>query len=246
MAGIFRRFRACHECGFERALPLSVAALRGNLRSSRASWEIRRRSLRYALEVDSAPFLSPLVPEIADVYPRARFLLLIRDCFSWMDSVLEHWARSGFAFSREPQNVWELYLQVKYGHTSNEYLPEDGALASMDLPAVGVLMRVWAESNSRLLLEVPPDRLLVVRTEDIDASGERIARFCSVDSSELCIGDRNLAPLRQGILAGVPPAHAVHQAELHCASLMERFWGCDWQDLATRVPDWHAPGLRRP
>jgi hypothetical protein len=99
------------------------------------------------------------------------------------------------------------------------------------------LLRTWATTNTRLLADAPAARTLLVRTEDLDAAGPRLAAFCGVDPASLRPGLRwNVAPDRYGVLADVPPELMVSEAERWCAPLMEEHWGPEWRALVARIP----------
>ena len=239
---IFGNYRSAHECEPGRMVPLTNAARYGDMTPARRRWEMRRRSLRFGLEVDSAAFLSPFVPELAELYPRARFVVMIRDCFSWMDTRLEKWLRSGVNLTTTD----DLRAQFRWTEYGVVYAvapsPEDAPLVDRDLPPVGTLAKRWAAAVSDVLTTAPPDRTLVVRTEDIDTSIERLAQLCSVDASTLVRGvHRNAAPRRERLLSQVSREHVLHQAEQWCAPLMEQFWGPEWRMLVDRVSGWDAP-----
>jgi hypothetical protein len=178
--------------------------------------------------------MTPFVPTLAELRPDARFVVLIRDCFSWMDSLLEHWTRvardvpgeAGLVVPGAPTNDWAtVSSQLRAGR------PSAGLAAT--------LVKTWAETYTRLLAEVPGDRTLVVRTEDIHASGPRLGALCGVDPATLRMdARRNVAPGRRGVLAALPQDIVVREAERWCAPLSEEYWGPEWRALATRVPAW--------
>ena len=98
-------------------------------------------------------------------------------------------------------------------------------------------LRYWAELPDRVLREVPPERLCVVRTEDLDDSNARLAEFVGVDPSTIEVVHTNKNRSRTGLLATVPRELVVERAAELCAPLMERFWGrTDWLALSERLP----------
>jgi len=238
-AGMFGAYRSGHEVDAARMKRVAARARASELGPASARWELRRRDLRFRLEVDSAHFLTPFVPQLTDLYPRARFVVLMRDCFSWVDSLLEHWARiAARTMDRRPDlpdlsGVSAIPSVVRSWVSVEGQLREGRATAGL---AVG-LLRTWATGNTRLLTEAPAARTLVVRTEDLDGTGPRLAAFCGVDLAMLRPGLRwNASPSRQGVLANVPPELLVSEAERWCAPLMEQHWGPEWRALVARIP----------
>lgn len=227
---MFSMYRASHECDADRMRTLAAAALRGELAADapRVRWELRRRSVRYKLELDAANFLTPFVGTLATLHGDAKFVLTIRDCFSWLDSRVEHLVRN-------PPGRG-IYVAAQFERFDDGYAPEEAVLRDAGLRPIGAYLRGWAASNDLVLAAVPSERLLVVRTEDLGASTEVLARFAGVPGSTVrsVHANRNDAP--SGFLAQVPAGFIVERAREHCGPLMERYWGADWSELRTRLP----------
>jgi hypothetical protein len=240
LCDIFEHYRAAHEVDRRRMLPIANAARTGRLSPARRRWELRRRNLRFGLEVDSAAFLTLFVPDLARMYPRARFVVSVRDCFTWMDTRVEKWLRSGERIDPNATDWAAPYRWSDYGVTwAVTQSPEDAPLVERDLPPIGSLAKRWAQTYADVLRSSPPDRTLVMRTEDIDTSLERLAEFCGVDGSTLTPGvHRNAAPSRERLLSQLSRDHVLHEVERYCAPLMEQFWGPEWRTLVHRVPGW--------
>jgi hypothetical protein len=243
MRSIFGHYRAAHEMDRLHFVPVSTRALNGTLSPAQARWEMRRRSIRFGLEVDSAAFLTPFAPQLRDMYPRAQFLVLVRDCFSWIDSWAEHWVRH--VTTGTP---WEAHRAALYaGADAPAATPDDRPLTERGLPPVGALLHRWGTTYSTLRIEAPPERTLVVRTEDIDTAHERIAAFCRVKPNTLAVSVReNVAPRREGILRDVPTDHLLAEAERYCAPVMSALWGPEWHSLIARVGCGNTPRKQRP
>jgi hypothetical protein len=192
--------------------------------------ELRRRSWQFNLEVDCANFLSPLAGEIAALYDDARFVLLIRDCFSWLDSRIEWLATT----SASP--MWSENFAARYRRHADVPAREEAALTAAGLLPLASYLRYWAELPERVLREVPRDRVCVLRTEDLDDSNERLARFVGVDPSTIEVVHVNHNPSRTGLLSTVPREFIVERAMEFCSPLMQRFWGEDWVKLSSRLP----------
>jgi hypothetical protein len=101
---------------------------------------------------------------------------------------------------------------------------------------IAAWLRGWADANERVLAAVPPERLLVLRTEDLDDSVEALARFAGVPAPTLRQAHANCRSSRTGLLGEVAADYVVEQAREHCAPVMERFWGPDWCALRSRLP----------
>ena len=232
LARMFRAYRVAHEIDQERSWVLATRVLTGewDVNSWRVRSALRRRDLRYHLEVDVAGHMAPLAPALAQMHDDARFVLLVRDCFSWLGSVVDQ-------RSIIPRDRGRRYFQAKYQRHGATFAPEESALREADVFPVASFLQGWADGIQRVLDGVPAERLLVVRTEDIDTSVELLARFAGVPASTLQPNhaNRNSSPV--GLVGEVPTEFVVAQARAHCAPIMERYWGPDWTDLACRLPE---------
>jgi Sulfotransferase domain len=231
LARMFGEYRSAHEIDLARLTTLATAALMGELDpdSARARAELRRRSWRFHLEVDVAGLLSPFAGTLATQYPDARFVLLIRDCFSWLDSRVEkNVGRPGY--------VGSAIYAARYGRFDDHFAPEESVLRDAGLRPIASYLRAWADVSERVLRGVPAERLLVVRTEDLDSSAGLLARFAGVPVASVKPAHANHRTRRSGLLADVPASFVVEQAQEHCAGLMERYWGQEWCRLGERLP----------
>ena len=227
---MFGSYRAAHEIDRERSRALVLKVWSGELdaHSVRVRAALRRRSVRYHLEVDVAGHMSALAGTHAAMYADARVVLLIRDCFSWLNSAVDMRIRS--------LNTESSYFHAKYLRYGNRFANEEAVLQEAGLIPIGSWLRGWVDANQRVLDEVPPDQLLVVRTEELDSSVEVLARFAGVPASTLRPVHANRNPSPTGLLGEVPAQFVIERAQEWCAPIMERFWGPNWCDLATRLP----------
>ena len=159
----------------------------------------------------------------------ARFVLLLRDTVSWLDSRIE------FALRKAPTSVGDESMRARYGRYGESFRPGEAALETAGLYPIAAYFRYWTELAEKVMRDVPMDRLCVVRTEDLDVSNERLATFAGVDPSTILTVHANHNEQRTGILRTVPEQLVVELAQEHCAPLMQRYWGDDWVDLTDRV-----------
>lgn len=231
LARMFGNYRSGHEVDAEHMRVLAAETFRGELDvdSARVRRVLRYRNWRHHLEVDVAGNLSPFVGPATQLFPDSRVVLLVRDCFSWLDSRVEHSLR------RPQGNVTPFYLS-KYALHDDPYAPEESPLRDAGLLPVASYLRAWADTNDQVLHDTPTERLLVVRTEELDGSVTELARFAGVPEESLRPVHVNQAPDRTGLLAQVPAEFVVARAREYCGPLMDRYWGSAWEALSARLP----------
>jgi hypothetical protein len=231
LAAMFGAYRARHECDRLRIRAMAARVLAGELAldSSEVRRAFRKRSVRYNLEADVAGNLSLFAGPVAKLYPDARFVLLMRDCFSWLDSRIEH-------VLRLPHDDITPFHANRFARYSDVHDPVEAPLQDAGVRPIASYLRSWVEISQGVLDAVPSDRLLVIRTEDLDTSGPALGRLLGIDPSTIRRVHGNHHPVRAGLLARIPQQHVVEQAQELCAPLMQRFWGDDWIRLADRLP----------
>lgn len=222
IAAIFdRSIRSCHEPGFRSATAMVLAHHRGEVSFDGLRAFVRRRDERLRLDVDSSHvnvFLAEvLLAEFAD----ARFLLTIRDCFSWLDSVINHTTNTR-SWSPADRRYLEFYFDAK----NVTYSPHDRLLESLGLLSIDCYLAAWSRHNDRALTAVPEERLLVVRTDAISERLHEIAAFAHVAADRIDPGFRagGAAKVRHAILDRVDPAYLEDRVAERCGALMGRFF----------------------
>jgi hypothetical protein len=196
---------------------------------------MRYRGARYYLEVDAANFLTPLTSTLVRMYPNARFVLTIRDCFSWLDSRVEQ----DMALRGPKAPDWVAYKTSLYNRVDgSKFSAAERVLgdAGDGVRPVAAYLDLWKRYNDLVLDTVPADRLLVIRTEDLDDSIDQLASFAGVSVATLTPQHANRRKSATGVLAHVSSEYIRESAEAACAALMERYWGRDWLALSNRLP----------
>ena len=193
--------------------------------AGRRDWRALRnfvvdRDRRLGLAVDVSNLNIFLVDLLLELDPQARFVLTIRDPWSWLDSIVNQYLR------REPTAQWRAFADHRFGSDRVAHPPEERFLAEAGLYPLAGYLGYWRTHIDKAIHTVPADRLLVVRTDRIAAEGERIAEFgglAAVHVDRTRIHEyRN--PAKQPILQRIPQAHLDAQVRAHCEPLVSRFF----------------------
>jgi hypothetical protein len=230
LAAMFDDYRSGHEVDRARAREVAARVYSGEIApdSPEVRALLRRRRWRLHLEVDVAGNLSPFAGTAARMYPKARFVLLIRDCFSWLDSRIETTLR--YRVPNDP------FFRARFMLHDDPFAPEEAPLQAAGVLPLASYLRAWAATNDEVLDRVPAERLMVIRLEDLDSSLPALAAFTGVPADTLHRQHVNEAPSRTGLLAEIPRDFVIERVQEYCASHMERFWGAGWRALAERLP----------
>ena len=222
IAGMFGRYRSQHHPDRNVRVPLSISLIKGEISVAKASSTLGKRDRKLWLEMESSTLTGILVEPLMDACPGKRFILTIRDVFSWSESWLDH------NINRPPGPKSQFAALDRTRLRADEIAPgpHDAPLIELGFPSLACFFQMWAEHNSRILDVVPPDRLFVLKTADINERLDEIARWAGVERDMLC-GDRTwLAkpPVKHHVLSKLDPNYVQDSAERFCGSLMDRFF----------------------
>jgi hypothetical protein len=222
IAAIFdRSIRSGHEPAFRAATKAVLAHHRGRLSFDDLRTFVGNRDARLRLDVDSSHVNVFLIDAILAEFADARFLLTIRDCYSWTDSAMNHTLNSR-GWSKADRDYLEFYFAAQH----LEYSPHDAFLRRLGLPSLDAYLTTWRRHNERALASSPPERLLVVRTPEISTSLPQIAEFAGIAKERLApaFTARGTARARHGVLEKIDAAYLEDRVAEHCGPLMRRFF----------------------
>jgi hypothetical protein len=177
LAGLFSRYRAAHEPEHELLIPFVLR--QGPAPAPDAAALLRAHDRRLWLELESSHVLVHFVRTLVSEWPEARFVLTMRDCYGWLDSILNN-RKSGRAPARW-RALGEFRRRVLVPAHRRD-LPRDASGQPRDLDAT---LAYWALHQRLVLDAVPAGRLLVVRTHELGGSAPAIARFLGIPAASL-------------------------------------------------------------
>jgi len=221
LASVFRRYREFHEPEHERHMQIIMARADGVISDSRAQDQVRRLDRRKWLEFNSSYLNYFLLDLLLDEYPQAKFVLTIRDCYSWLDSVFNQLLGRTHEEFETQFHRWYLESMSPGSHEAG-----DRALAERGFWPLDAWLRVWTQHNTRVMAMVPSDQLLIVRTQDIRRDIPRMAEFLGIPPDTLDAGRSHeyKAAQKFGLLSEVDEEYLDTCVEAHCKELMERFF----------------------
>lgn len=181
---------------------------------------VRRIESEHAWEMNSSQlnvyFLDQLVAEHLD----ARFILTIRDCYSWLDSYINH-------HLRQPASEGKRRLRIlRHRPDLYPHRPEERALADKGLFSLDGCLSFWAWHIRTVLRTVPRERLWIVRTPDLGSDLQGLAAFLGVPAQSL---DRDAshshrADQRFHLLDELDRSFLEARVQEHCGPLMAQWF----------------------
>jgi hypothetical protein len=182
---------------------------------------IRARDREMALEVDSSWLNVLILDSLANEFAGARFVLTIRDCYSWLNSEFKRVLRT-----HSQQALRVKMRELLYQPESPVYAPEEKALEETGLYPLGSYLFRWVAHNEQVLGTIPKERLLIVRTGEITQHAYEIADFAGLPRYTVRLQRthdyRN--PVKREVIKEIDRDFLEKKVEAHCRPLMERFF----------------------
>ena len=176
---------------------------------------------KYAwLEMDSSHVHIEYVDLLVELFPKAKFILTIRDCYSWLDSYFNHYLNYPL------YDCWARLHNWRYGRAEYSYASAEKILVDAGFRPLASYFAAWTVHNQRALSVIPSERLLILRTLDINSSIDRIAEFLKIPNNTLDPKKVHSfkAPKKHRLLTQIDSSFIREQAEKHCGALMAEFF----------------------
>jgi hypothetical protein len=220
LAGVFARdHRSAHEPEAKAQVELTCDVLEGRADPSELRRYLRDREDRLRLEVNAAGWNGLVVEELVDLAPDTRFVLTVREPRSWLDSLVNH-----LKVGQAPPHFVRLRSLIY--DTGRPHPPEEAVLAEHGFFPLDGYLGDWARRHQRILDAVPPERLLVVRTEDIGPRLADLAAFVDVPVETLDEAQAHgfKARAKFGLLDEIDPAHLQPRIDELCGPVLARLF----------------------
>jgi hypothetical protein len=185
-----------------------------------AAW-IRQRDREMALEVDSSGLNFPILDLLLREFPHARFVLTVRDCYSWTNSMMNEEVRSANADER-----WSRMRRYYHEREPVVYTPEEQLLKENKLYPLDRYFSHWAMRNEQVIAKVPGERLFVVRTDQLKQRALELADFAGLPRRAIRLQRTHefKNPDKRPILREIDRGFVEHRAEKYCRPIMTRFF----------------------
>ena len=213
--------RVAHEAEAGELIEKILAWRHGQLKEEDFHAWLRARDRRLALEVDASCLNPWLLDFLLREFPDARFVLTIRDCYSWTNSFLNHWLRQPATDAR-----WATLNAMNFGSIDGPFAPAEQRLKELGFYPLAVYLKHWAKKNGRIVEKIPPARLLVVRTDQLRARALEIADFAGVPHCMVNLDKTHefSNPAKQDLLRQIDRDFVEREVERCCGPLMAQYF----------------------
>jgi hypothetical protein len=221
IAEIFsKRHRAEHEPACESLIRTIIDASTGLVTQAQLVEFVRSRDRELRLEMESSHLLFHFLDILLQEFREARFILTIRDCYSWVDSQINN------QLSYIEPDHWKDFGEFKYQSATSRHPKEERILEEFGVYTLDGYLSAWAFHNSRVLATVPKHQLLVVRTEEISRDLLKIAHFVGVPTKHLNSQASHSfkGGKKYGLLSKLDEQYVEDKVNSHCRSLMDAYF----------------------
>lgn len=189
--------RSAHEPLVEQTNNLVIDYLSNHLNAAQVTAELIKRDISLYLEFESSHQLGYLAPIIATTFPESNFVITIREPVKWLKS------RLNFHHEKKPKE-WEKYRKFIWDRHKTDYNNCEQVLKDRGLFPLATYLAQYVEQYRYVFDNISEDRLLVVRTEEIDTSLDIIAEFSSIPGAQLHAIRSNQLILEDNIIDLLP------------------------------------------
>jgi hypothetical protein len=178
---------------------------------------IRDRDTRLRADVDSSQLNNEIIDILLEEFPDALFILTIRDCYSWLNSFINHCLNNP-----NPKELRLRYREHRFRTERREFPPEERILEELGFEPMRGYFNFWTRHNTRAIDMVPDDRLMIVRTDQIADRAIEIADFARLPHTALRLENAHefKTPKNHRVLRKIPEGYIEAMAEECCGPLM--------------------------
>jgi len=222
LAGIFENYRSAHHPDGGVRLPLAMAWLKSEVSEAEATRILRRRDRILRLEMESSSLTGILIGPLSRACPGKKFILTLRDVYSWCDSWIDH----NLNQPAEPGSPWARLDHIRLRIDELAATKFDEPFVARGLHPLACYFQLWSDHNRRVLETLPSERLLLLETRRIEERMQDIAAWAGVPAEGLR-RDRSrlfVAPKKHRALASLDPSYVQDTADRFCGPLMTRYF----------------------
>jgi hypothetical protein len=221
IAGLFsRRYRTAHEPEREFIIDTILAAASGLISEEEKVDFIRKRDKRLWLELESSVYIYHFLDILVREFPHAKFILTIRDCYSWLNSYMNH------KLAGPVSDKWWRMREFRYRPDKFTYAKEEQILFEHGLYPLDSYLSAWGTHNRKVPAIVPKEKLLVVRTHEIIQNITRIAEILEIPVETLDPSKAHLFKTQRnfGILSKIDRDFLEEKVNIHCRDVMNQYF----------------------
>lgn len=222
IASVFStRFRSKHEPYSEQALQTILNFSVGTIDQRAINRFIIRKEKQLHLEVNSSQLNYFFLPTLISQFPNSKFVLTIREPYSWLSSYINHQLGRGKVSSN-----WQKFRDYRFDNSLYTFSQQELILKKNHLYPLDSYLSYWVRHNQDVIRIVPQDRLLILRTNQISKDLDKIADFVGIKKNMLSTHTSHTyrAVAKFNILEQMNNDFVTQKIVEHCQPLKDEFF----------------------
>ncbi|NJK38231.1 MAG: sulfotransferase [Oscillatoriales cyanobacterium RM2_1_1] len=181
------------------------------------------RDRRLNLEFEASHLLGPFVQILVKAFPRAKFILTLRDCYSWIDSMIND------ELNMETQGLrvyWRKAYDYYFFSENHTYSPKESVLKYQGLYPLSAYIQYWKRHNETIIQGIPAEQLLILKTHEINNSTDRIADYLGILESQISTENKHAYPSKgkHHVLKQIPQTYLLEKVQYEAGELMKTYF----------------------
>jgi hypothetical protein len=217
---MFGNLRSAHQPESDTVIDMIFDLASGRVDAAELGRYLLERDRRLWLDVDSSHLNFFLLGKLVKLFPEAKFILTIRNPYSWLDSFINH------ELAYEASDRWLKLRDFRFRPDIYIHRQEEMILKEKGLYTLDGYLSYWRHHNHTVIHTVPEERLLVVRTDQITDRAEKIAAFAGVSSRDIRREKTHAFKARAkfGLLEKIDQDYLEYKVKEHCGDLLAHFF----------------------
>lgn len=174
-----KNYRAAHEPERARLLEMILKESQGEVVGTNFRAYLLERDRRLHLEYDIAWANQFIIGYLLEAFPDARFVVLVRDARSWFQAIVGH------LLSRKIPSDVRAFLDWWFKPAHFPHTRYDRAMEAEGLYSVAAFLNAWNQHVNSCTQVIPPDRRLILRTNELNQSHQQLADFLQIPVEQL-------------------------------------------------------------
>lgn len=215
-------YRAAHEAGSDEMIDWILKRERGQVTAEQVTDWIRYRDQKQWLEMDSSQLNFYFLANYVREFPDAKFILTIRDCYTWLNSLLNEQLPS----PAKQVGKWSDLKDFDQDTCLFDYGAQEITLKEKGFHPLEFYFADWAHRIQHTREIVPQEKLLILRTDQLSNRIPQIAEFLGIPleslAQERSHGYKRLK--KEDFVSGIERSYFQSKADQHCTLLMQEFF----------------------
>jgi len=210
-------FRSGHEVDPQQTLQLAIDYQKGTLTKEQAGNILINRDQLLNLEMESAHHFAYICDILVEIFPIAKFIITIREPYSHLESRL-NWNKT------QSHPAWRNYINFFIEREHLGYEKEEILLREKNLYSLDTYLKQYADHYKRVLNTIPIEKRIIIKTNELNYSTEKIAHFLDIDSRKIIIAHSKKNTGKERILDNLDQSFVRNKIWHNCKEIIKEYF----------------------